>query len=199
MEVRPLNGLSLPLTADLGNAPEKDGYGYLYRGPTGMQLTARTTIANSATGQLASTAPNFVKDPDAVNTDPCESLVPLFYWDTRDVNRWADEGDAETITKKVNGGKNGLADRFDRLARISLVSSATAPTSLSSRLTNGCRSTATSGRERALRCIRPLWRSLPGEAAPPVPVPVTPPALVRPGGSRKRLSLRLSSAAALRC
>ncbi|WP_234827998.1 peptidoglycan-binding protein [Sinorhizobium meliloti] len=37
------------------------------------------------------------------------------------MNRWADEGDAETITKKINGGKNGLADRFDRLARISLV------------------------------------------------------------------------------
>jgi hypothetical protein len=37
------------------------------------------------------------------------------------LNRWADEGDAETITKKINGGKNGLADRFDRLARISLV------------------------------------------------------------------------------
>ncbi|MDE4548028.1 hypothetical protein LOF22_23720 [Sinorhizobium meliloti] len=65
--------------------------------------------------------PDFVKDPDAVNADPGEGLVPLFYWDTRDLNRWADEGDAETITKKINGGKNGLADRFDRLARISLV------------------------------------------------------------------------------
>ncbi|WP_243667511.1 hypothetical protein [Sinorhizobium medicae] len=28
---------------------------------------------------------------------------------------------AETITKKINGGKNGLADRLDRLARMSLV------------------------------------------------------------------------------
>ncbi|GEC42198.1 putative chitinase [Sinorhizobium meliloti] len=42
-------------------------------------------------------------------------------WDIRDLNRWADEGDAETITKKINDGKNGLAARFDRLARISLV------------------------------------------------------------------------------
>jgi putative chitinase len=41
--------------------------------------------------------PDFVKDPDAVNTDPWEGLLPLFYWDTRDLNRWADEGDAETI------------------------------------------------------------------------------------------------------
>ncbi|YCI04683.1 hypothetical protein M1D34_22920 [Ensifer sp. D2-11] len=44
--------------------------------------------------------------------------MPLFYWDTRGLNRWADEGFAKTITKKVNGGKNGLSDRIDRLARI---------------------------------------------------------------------------------
>lgn len=36
--------------------------------------------------------------------------MPLFYWDTRDLNRWADEGNAENITKKINGGKNGLAE-----------------------------------------------------------------------------------------
>ncbi len=65
--------------------------------------------------------PDFVKDPDAINTDPREGLVPLFYWDTRGLNRWADEGDAQTITKKIKGGKNGLADRFDRLSRVSLV------------------------------------------------------------------------------
>ncbi len=46
-------------------------------------------------------------------------MVPLFYWDTR--GSTAGPGDAETITKKVNGGKNGLADRLDRLARIALV------------------------------------------------------------------------------
>ncbi|WP_457663534.1 hypothetical protein [Sinorhizobium medicae] len=33
--------------------------------------------------------PDFVKDPDAVNADPWEGLVPLFYWDTRELNRWA--------------------------------------------------------------------------------------------------------------
>lgn len=53
-----------------------------------------TIIGNSATGV---DCPNFVKEPDAVNTDSWESLVPLFYWDTRDLNPQplADEGDAE--------------------------------------------------------------------------------------------------------
>ncbi|WP_234836039.1 peptidoglycan-binding protein [Sinorhizobium meliloti] len=96
--------------------------GTITAGAPACSSPGRTTIANSATGAAAGLdCPDFVKDPDAVNTDPWEGLVPLFYWDTRDLNRWADEGDAETITKKINGGKNGLADRFDRLARISLV------------------------------------------------------------------------------
>lgn len=108
---------------DLGNTPAKDRDGYLYRGRTGMQLTGKDNYRQfrdwCRTAGLD--CPDFVKNPDAVNTDPWEGLVPLFYWDTRGLNRWADEGDAETITKKINGGKNGLADRFDRLARLSLV------------------------------------------------------------------------------
>ncbi|RVP74920.1 peptidoglycan-binding protein, partial [Sinorhizobium meliloti] len=108
---------------DLGNTPENDGDGFRYRGRTGMQLTGKDNYRQFRNWCRAAglDCPDFVKDPDAVNTDPWEGLVPLFYWDTRDLNRWADEGDAETITKKINGGKNGLADRFDRLARISLV------------------------------------------------------------------------------
>nr|WP_234842216.1 peptidoglycan-binding protein [Sinorhizobium meliloti] len=81
---------------------------------------AKTTINSSATGaeRPASTAPTSAR----IRT----RSTPIFgkawcLWDTRDLNRWADEGDAETITKKINGGKNGLADRFDRLARTPLV------------------------------------------------------------------------------
>ncbi|WP_234893260.1 glycoside hydrolase family 19 protein [Sinorhizobium meliloti] len=108
---------------DLGNTLEKDGDGYLYRGRTGMQLTGKDNYRQFRNWCRAAglDCSDFVKDPDAVNADPWKGLVPLFYWDIRDLNRWADEGDAETITKKINDGKNGLAARFDRLARISLV------------------------------------------------------------------------------
>ncbi|EHK73447.1 chitinase-like protein [Sinorhizobium meliloti CCNWSX0020] len=107
--------------SDLGNTLEKDGDGYLYRGRTGMQLTGKDNYRQFRNWCRAAglDCPDFVKDPDAVNADPGKAWC--LYWDTRDLNRWADEGDAETITKKINGGKNGLADRFDRLARILLV------------------------------------------------------------------------------
>nr|WP_234837936.1 glycoside hydrolase family 19 protein [Sinorhizobium medicae] len=108
---------------DLGNTPAKDGDGHLYRGRTGMQLTGKDNYRQFRDWCRAAGLDclDFVKDPDAVNTGAWEGLMPMFYWATRNLNRWADEGDAETITKKINGGKNGLADRLERLARMSLV------------------------------------------------------------------------------
>jgi putative chitinase len=108
---------------DLGNTPAADGDGYLYRGRTGMQITGKDNYRQFTTWcrKRGYNPPDFVARPELVNTDPWEGLVPLWYWDTRGLNRWANQGDAETITKKINGGKNGLADRFDRLARVSLV------------------------------------------------------------------------------
>ncbi|MBD9635978.1 peptidoglycan-binding protein [Ensifer sp. ENS07] len=189
---------------DLGNTPEKDGDGYLYRGRTGMQLTGKDNYRQFRDwGRTAGLAcPDIVKDPDAVNTDPWEGLVPLFYWDTRGLNRWADEGDAETITKKVNGGKNGLADRFDRLARISLV--------LLGYRADNVRQFQADQRLEVDGDVGPKTRSAmhkalvaltPGEAARPevkvapvteekpvpVPVPVTPPSLDAPWWKSKEV------------
>jgi putative chitinase len=65
--------------------------------------------------------PDFVAKPDLVTTDPWEGLAPLWYWSTRKLNAYADRNDIETITKKINGGKNGLVDRIDYYGRISLV------------------------------------------------------------------------------
>ncbi|MET3587372.1 hypothetical protein ABID21_003497 [Pseudorhizobium tarimense] len=47
--------------------------------------------------------------------------MPIWYWTSRDLNKWADQNDIETITKKINGGKNGLADRLDYYGRLALV------------------------------------------------------------------------------
>lgn len=108
---------------DLGNTPEKDGDGKLYRGRAGIQITGKANYAafRDWCRDKGYNPPDFVKNPDAVNTDPWEGLAPIWYWTTRDLNRWADQNDIETITKKINGGKNGLADRIDYFARLALV------------------------------------------------------------------------------
>lgn len=108
---------------DLGNTPERDGDGKKYAGRTAMQLTGKYNygLFRDWCQRQGLDCPDFVVDPDAVNRDPWEGLVPIFYWSERDLNRWADQGDVETITKKINGGKNGFADRVDRFARLALV------------------------------------------------------------------------------
>ncbi|MCJ8517842.1 putative chitinase [Pseudorhizobium tarimense] len=108
---------------DLGNTPEKDGDGHKYRGRGPIQLTGKANYASFREWcrERGYNCPDFVKSPDAVNTDPWEGLVPICYWTTRNLNQWADQNDIETITRKINGGKNGLADRMDYYGRLALV------------------------------------------------------------------------------
>ena len=59
--------------------------------------------------------------PDAINTDPWEGLAPVWYWSTRKLNKYADANDIEMITKRINGGLNGYADRIAKYTRTALV------------------------------------------------------------------------------
>jgi putative chitinase len=45
----------------------------------------------------------------------CRSAA--WFWDSRSLNSFADAGDFETITRKINGGLNGQADRLAYYAR----------------------------------------------------------------------------------
>lgn len=108
---------------DLGNTKAADGDGKLYAGRTAMQITGKKNYGLFTEWCRAHgfNSPDFVVNPEAVNTDPWEGLGPLWYWDTNNLNRWADQGDIETITKKINGGINGLGDRIDHYVRLALV------------------------------------------------------------------------------
>jgi putative chitinase len=101
---------------DLGNTPEADGDGYKYRGRTGIQITGKDNYRQFRDWCRTKgfNPPDFVADPDLVNTDPWEGLAPLWYWDTRNLNQYADSGDIEMITKRINGGRNGLDDRIEK-------------------------------------------------------------------------------------
>ena len=53
-------------------------------------------------------------------------MSALWYWDVgnpegKSLNRYADHGDNEMITKRINGGLNGYQDRLDWYAKVSLV------------------------------------------------------------------------------
>jgi len=117
---------------DLGNTPAIDGDGKKYMGRTGMQLTGKDNYRAFYDWcvEMGFNPPDFVANPDLVNADPWEGLVPLWYWDSRKLNRFADQGDIETITKKINGGMNGFDDRVLHVARLTLVMLGLKPTAI---------------------------------------------------------------------
>jgi putative chitinase len=113
---------------DLGNTPELDGDGKKYMGRTGIQITGRDNYERfyEWCKRKGLNPPDFVSNPDLLNTDPWEGLAPIWYWDEgnperKSLNRYADKGDQEMITRRINGGLNGYADRLDYYTRLGLV------------------------------------------------------------------------------
>ncbi len=93
---------------DLGNTPELDGDGYKYRGRGWIQLTGKTNYRLLG----AEFGLDFLNNPDLVAKEPYDSLAAGWYWNRRNLNSFADIDDIQTITKKINGGFNGLNDRI---------------------------------------------------------------------------------------
>ncbi len=63
------------------------------------------------------TASDFEALPDLVEQFPWALLSAIWFWTTRGLNAFADRDDITRITKKINGGTNGLADRKIYLKR----------------------------------------------------------------------------------
>lgn len=120
--------------ADLGNTTAADGDGYLYRGRGPIQITGKANYRYFtcwAREQFPKVdVPDFVKSPDAVLTDPWEGLGPIWYWARNNINRFADRGDVEMVTRTINGGLNGIADRLDLYTRTALVMLGYGPTAV---------------------------------------------------------------------
>jgi putative chitinase len=100
---------------DLGNVRPGDGRRFKGRGP--IQLTGRANYraAGRALGIELENNPTRAADPDV------GFRVAAWYWRTRGLNTLADQGDFRQITKRINGGFNGLADRQRYWARAKAV------------------------------------------------------------------------------
>jgi putative chitinase len=61
---------------------------------------------------------DILTNPSLIETDPQLALdVAGWYWSKWSLNTYADQDNLLTITKKINGGTNGLEAREDRLAQ----------------------------------------------------------------------------------
>jgi putative chitinase len=96
---------------DLGNTEKGDGT--RYRGRSFIQVTGRSNY-KAVTKALGV---DFLSNPELLAQPPYDMLAAGWYWDTRNLNALADKDDVVGITKKVNGGLNGLSDREQWLTK----------------------------------------------------------------------------------
>lgn len=104
---------------DLGNTQPGDGRKFKGHGPIQVTGRANHRAFTAWVRERIPNAPSFEASPELINTDPYEGLSAIWYWDTRGLNAYADRNDIEMITRKINGGLNGYADRltyYDRTA-----------------------------------------------------------------------------------
>jgi predicted chitinase/LysM repeat protein len=96
---------------DLGNTQPGDGVRFKGRGP--IQLTGRAnyTAAGKALGL------DLVGNPKSAATPEVGFRTAAWFWNTRNLNSYADAGNFKEVTRRINGGYNGLADRQKYYAR----------------------------------------------------------------------------------
>ncbi len=98
----------------MGNGDEASGEGWKYRGRGLIQLTGRNNYQKCGEGL----GMDLVADPNPVANDPTVAVdAACWFWDSRDLNKYADQDNVKQITRLINGGYNGLADREEYLER----------------------------------------------------------------------------------
>jgi putative chitinase len=92
----------------MGNRDEASGDGWRYLGRGLIQLTGKENYQ-----WFAASLEMEVEDlPEYMMTFEGAVQSACFFWETNNLNQWADKGDIVMLTKKINGGTIGLPDRI---------------------------------------------------------------------------------------
>lgn len=107
------------LAARLGNSPEADGDGQKYRGRGLIQITGRRNYL--ACSQALFGDDRLLQQPQLLEQPQwaCESAA--WFWQSNGLNELADKDQFTTITRRINGGLNGLDERLQLWARAKAV------------------------------------------------------------------------------
>jgi putative chitinase len=91
----------------MGNGSEASGDGWRFCGRGLIQLTGRSNYQAFAD----SIETNIEDIPEYLATFEGAVQSACWFWESNNLIKWADAGDILTLTKKINGGVLGLADR----------------------------------------------------------------------------------------
>lgn len=108
--------------ADLGNVRPGDGRRFLGRDL--IQCTGRDNyraLTQWVREVLDPNAPDFEEEPELLEGDDWLGIAVIWYWTTRVSAAHVEAGNIEMVTRQVNGGLNGYAERLRRYDRSALV------------------------------------------------------------------------------
>ena len=91
----------------MGNGDEASGDGYKFCGRGLIQVTGRDNYSwfAASLGIEPEEASEYMETFEGAAQSAC------WFWETNNLNQWADRGDIVTLTKRINGGTIGLEDR----------------------------------------------------------------------------------------
>ena len=95
----------------MGNGDEESGDGWRYRGRGIIQCTGKDlykTLSDAMNIDL-------IADPDMLLQPPFAAMSAGWFWNKKGLNDLADKGDYREMTKRINGGFNGLDDRIAKI------------------------------------------------------------------------------------
>jgi putative chitinase len=120
---------------DLGNTQKGDGPRFKGRGL--LQLTGRANYADYG----KAFGIDLVNDPTLAAQPALSLKIACEYWKRHNINADCDRDDVQAITRKVNGGLNGLSDRtaYTRKAKTAIARLEAVQLSGSSPLAKGSR------------------------------------------------------------
>ena len=99
----------------MGNGPESSGDGWKYRG-RGMIMT---TGKDNYTEFSKYSGLDAVNNPDSLSSYMSVAIKSaIWFWNKNKLNSYCDKNDFIGLTKKINGGLNGLEDRQDKLKKL---------------------------------------------------------------------------------
>ena len=104
----------------MGNGNEASGDGWRYRGRGVIQLTGKSNYQSYASSEFC--VGDLMKHPEWLAKSPGCFKSAMYYWWKNGLNELADKDDPIAVTKRINGGENGLAQRmyFTRKAKKAL-------------------------------------------------------------------------------